>query len=103
MGLESINFCFQSEELIEEKLSLNKEIKYYKDNKYVFSKDASYWIDLEILDKKSLSIRITLCNPTEPVLEALFNILTFLLAVKTGLHVCPFFDLCDWKMYHSLF
>ena len=78
MGLEAINFSFHSKEPLEEKLALNKEIKYIKENKYVLNMNDNFWIDLELQSQNSLSIRITLCNPTEPVLEALFNLVGYL-------------------------
>lgn len=82
MGLEAINFFFRSEEQIENTIASNKEITHCEGKKYVYKKDNNYWIDIELQDSYSLSIRITLSNPREQVLLALHHLLSFLFSIK---------------------
>lgn len=85
MGLEAINFFFRSEEQIEYKAASNKEITRISGNKYVYKEEDNYWIDLEFQDPNALSIRITLCNPTEAVLTALDHLVAFLFGFQGGI------------------
>lgn len=85
MGLETINFFFRSEEQIEYSITSNKDIIHGGGKKYVYKKDKDYWIDLEFQNLYSVSIRITLCNPQEPVLTALYNLLSVLFSFKNGM------------------
>ncbi|MBN8861886.1 MAG: hypothetical protein J0H92_00860 [Sphingobacteriales bacterium] len=82
MGLEAINFFFRSEEQIQHAITLNKDIVNSEGKKYVYKKDNDYWIDIEIQDLYSLSIRVTLCNPMDSVLSALDRLLSFLFSSK---------------------
>ncbi len=85
MGLEAINFFFRAEEQIEYKVASNKEITPVEDRKYVYKEEDNYWIDLEFQDSNALSIRITLCNPTEAVLTALNHLMLFLFDSQGGI------------------
>ncbi len=51
---------------------------------YVYKKDNDYWVDLKFQDEYSLTIRVTLCNPTDPVLGALDTLFLFLFGFKDG-------------------
>ena len=82
MGLEAINFFFRSDEPI--KGLLLSEFTHADDRKYMYTEDNNYWIDIEIQDAYSVSIRITLCNPLKPVLKALHQLLTYLFRLKNG-------------------
>lgn len=80
MGLESINFFFKSEEQLTKETLQQIGVEHVQDNKYVFKKEQKYWIDIELQDQQTLSIRITLCNPfgnlfggMDKLLESLFN------------------------------
>lgn len=84
MGLEAINFVFRSEEPIEYIITSNNDIIYNEGKKYIYKKHNDYWIDMEIQDMYSLSIRIALCNPTESVLIAFSHLLSFLFGFKGG-------------------
>ena len=84
MGLEAINFFFRSKEQIESAVASNKDIIHSKEGKYVYKKDNNFWIDLEFQDSNSLSIRITLCNPRDTVLIALYHLVSFLFSLKGG-------------------
>ena len=84
MGLESKNFFFCSEEKIECEITSNKYITYDEGRKYVYKNNNDFWIDLEFYDSYSLSLRITLCNPRDSVLKALFDLLLFLFSFKGG-------------------
>ena len=95
MGLESINFFFSSEEKIEYKIASNKYITYNEGRKYVYKNNSDFWIDLEFYDSYSLSLRITLCNPQDSVLKALFDLLLFLFSFKEG----KLIDMCTKQAY----
>lgn len=84
MGLEAINFFFRSEEQIEYSVASHKDITHIDGKKYAHKKDNDYWIDIEFQDPYSLSLRITLCNPREPVLVAFHHLLLFLFSFKNG-------------------
>ncbi|UIR54608.1 hypothetical protein LZQ00_10010 [Sphingobacterium sp. SRCM116780] len=84
MGLEAINFFFCSKELIKTIVESNNQIVKSNEKQYVYKKDDVFWIDLEIQNDLCLSIRITLCNPKEAVLNALDNLLVFLFSFEGG-------------------
>lgn len=95
MGLEAKNYFFRSEEKIECKIASKKYITYTGGGKYVYNKNNEFWIDLEFYDLYSLSLRITLCNPQDYVLKALFDLLSFLFSLKGG----KLMDMCTKQVY----
>lgn len=78
MGLESINLFFQSEEAFEETLKKNSLIEYCKDHQYVYKMNSKYWIDIQMLDLHTASLRIVLSNPSDSLIIALDKLLLFL-------------------------
>lgn len=82
MGLEAINFLFRSQEQIKSAVESNKDIAHNEGKNYVYKRDNDYWIDIELQDFYSLSLRITLCNPTGSVLRALYHLFSFLFHLK---------------------
>lgn len=84
MGLEAINFFFSSKEPIKKVVESKTEIKKLDEKRYVFSEEGLYWVDLELQNEFTLSIRITLCNPVDSVLSALNSLLLFLFSFKGG-------------------
>jgi hypothetical protein len=85
MGLEAINLLFKSKEPIELFFTSKIEVMHHQGKKYSYVKDDEYWIDLEIQDNNSLSIRIALCNPNRSVLMALFSLLASLFRLKESM------------------
>ena len=106
MGLEAINFFFRSEEQLEDKITSNKNVTHIKGKQLAFKKDHDFWIDLELQDQYSLSIRITLCNPKEIVLKALHDLLSFLFdlrgAVLKDMNTKQTYNLYDEKVKKEL-
>jgi len=80
MGLESINLFFHCEEPLEDKLIINNMFVYEKSKKYIYKMDQKYWIDIQMLDSYTISLRIMLSNPTTYLFEALDKL--FLLLFK---------------------
>lgn len=78
MGLEAINFFFRSNDPIKKILDNNSEISIIDNKRYVYKKEMEFWIDIELQDDFSLSIRIALCNSNRKVLNALYNLLMYL-------------------------
>lgn len=97
MGLEAINFFFRSEEPIKEGLEKNVDFEHQDDKRYVYKKEDQYWIDLELQDLFSLSLRITLCNPQKEVLLALHKLLIFLFSFKGAILI----DLTTKEVYKT--
>lgn len=97
MGLETINFLFSSSEQMEYAIKMNKDVIHAEDKEYIYKKDNDYWIDLKFNNEYSLSIRIALCNPTEPTMIALDHLATFLFGFKDGI----FIDIKAKKKYLS--
>ena len=95
MGLEAKNYYFKSEEKIDSKIESKKYITYIGEGKYVYNKNNEFWIDLEFYDPYSLSLRITLCNPQDYVLKALFDLLSFFFSSKGG----KLMDMCTKQVY----
>lgn len=82
MGLEAINFFFCSKEPIKKVIESNNSISIVDGKRYIYIKDNLYWIDLELQNDLCLSIRITLCNPKDSVLDALDVLLKYLFSYK---------------------
>jgi hypothetical protein len=82
MGLEAINFFFSLKEPIKKVVENNSQIKKFDDKRYVFSEVSLFWIDIEIQNEFTISIRITLCNPIDSILNALDNLLLFLFSFE---------------------
>lgn len=87
LGLESINLILTSSEEMKYAININKDILLVMGNKYVYKKISAYWIDLEFIETNILSIKTALCNPTEPTLLALDNLLSFLFGFKDSILV----------------
>lgn len=106
MGLEAINFFFRSEEQLEDKITSNKNVTHIEGKQFAYKKDHDFWIDLELQDQYSLSIRITLCNPKEIVLKALHDLLSFLFdlrgAVLKDMNTKQTYNLYDEKVKKEL-
>lgn len=81
MGLEAINFLFRSEEQLKNNLEKNSLFVQIDDKKYLYRNEYHYWIDLELQDVNSMSIRIALCNPLREVLHALDDLLIYLFSL----------------------
>ena len=84
MGLEAIIFFYNSKEKVKSILEFKDNIEYKEGNRYIYKKENCYWIDIEFIDLYSLSIRITLSNPMDYVLQALFNLLSLLFSLGEG-------------------
>ncbi len=82
MGLEAINFFFSSKEPIKKVVESNFKIKKLDDKRYVYSEEGLFWIDIELQNEFTLSIRITLCNPVDSVLKSLDRLLLFLFSFE---------------------
>ncbi|SDG66002.1 hypothetical protein [Epilithonimonas hungarica] len=78
MGLESINFLFYSNKPIKEILEGSSKIELLENKKYVYRKEDSFWIDIEIQSDVCISIRITLSNPISSIFVALDDLFNFL-------------------------
>lgn len=84
MGLEAVNFFYCSSESVKEIVENNTEIIKVDDKRYVYKKESSFWIDIELQNNSCLSIRITLCNPKDKVLNALDILLSYFFTFKDG-------------------
>lgn len=84
MGMEAINFLFRSREPLRKIIEDKSGIIYLKDEKYVFHVVNKFWIDIELQDIFSLSIRMTLSNPKESALSALDELLLYLFSFENG-------------------
>jgi hypothetical protein len=84
MGLEAINFFFSLKEPIKKNIEGNSEIKKFDEKHFVFSEEELFWIDIELQNEFTLSIRITLCNPVDSVLKSLDRLLLFLFSFEGG-------------------
>jgi hypothetical protein len=78
MGLEAINFFFSLKEPIKKVIENNNQIKRLDEKRYVYAKEGLFWIDIELQNEFCISIRITLCNPIDNVLNALDGLLLYL-------------------------
>lgn len=97
MGLESINFFFHSEEPFEKKLQQNSMFNYSDTNKFIYKMDSKYWIDIEMLDLSTASIRIMLSNPTIYLFDALDRLLLFFFELKKP----TLMDMVSKQVYHT--
>jgi hypothetical protein len=82
MGLEAINFFFTLKEPIKKVIESNFQIKKFDDERYVFLEEGLFWIDIKLQNEFTISIRITLCNPIDSILNALDNLLLFLFSFE---------------------
>lgn len=85
MGLEAINFFFSLKEPIKKIVESNLEIKKIDEKHFVFSEEDLYWIDIELQNEFTISIRITLCNPVNSILKSLDRLLLFLFSFEGGI------------------
>ena len=90
MGLESINFAFVSDVDLNIELPKQKHVYSFGDNKYVCKEDDKYWIDIMIIDKNHMSIRIALCNPSEDVLNGFWELLSNIFMKDCSLYCFDF-------------
>nr|WP_319998178.1 hypothetical protein [uncultured Draconibacterium sp.] len=87
MGLEAANYLFQTKEELPDSIKPFEKIFNFEENKYIFKKDNEFWIDIEIQNKYTLSIQITLCNPKDRLFHAFQELLSYLFTLKGSLLV----------------
>lgn len=85
MGLEAINYFFRSENEIKTKAINEIGMLHSESNKYFLEGKNRFYIDVEFSDSYSLSIRVTLCNPIDTIIEALFELFENLFRLGSGI------------------
>ena len=95
MGCASVNYLYKSSKT-ENLLLLLIEYGVKHLNEGLVLNAPDYWIDLEIYQSGTLSIRIALCNP-EAVIAQFMNLLDYLFAEAGG----KLFDLQSRKEYRD--
>ncbi|MEN5133138.1 hypothetical protein [Elizabethkingia anophelis] len=101
MGLESLNLKFQSKENLRNIIERASNIINQDNMKYTIKKDDEYWIDLNLVDENILFLRITLSNPTETLLPALYNLLELLFDNTRGACLCEMTNKIELYSYNK--
>lgn len=84
MGLEAINYYYRSKEKAGRLLKDFGAQLHPDESRYPVLTGDDYFIEFELYDEHTISIRITLSNPQIPVLNKLKQLLTYLLVENEG-------------------